>query len=184
MDKPRVYITLVNRIIYVFLKNKVLKTRWNIWNAIPEFQLQIALTKLRYNCLLKKQRTSSVAIRLSLRQVTVAIRQFLTKRNAIYTLSVALSPTRTTSVIPILMPRKEVLRMKALEPSLFVLVVGIYSKVGNRTPDCGSKAYSLYGLLCSNITRRKAMVCPSFACFLAPHFRSSSRTEKRSYKCI
>jgi hypothetical protein len=74
-------------------------------NAIQEFQLQIAFAVPYYNCLLEKLRTLSFAVRLSWRQVTVAIRQFLTKRNAIYTLPVALSRTRTALVIPIPRPR-------------------------------------------------------------------------------
>ena len=128
---------VVNRITYL-KKKKVLERRRNARNAIQEFQLQIAFAEPYYNCLLKKQGTLSFATRLSWRQVTVAIRQFLTKRNAIYTLPVALSPTRTVSVIPTPRQRKGVWWTTAFKtpPPLFSLVVAITWNVGNRTREC------------------------------------------------
>ena len=71
-------------------------------------------------------------MRLSQRQEAAAIRQFLTKRNAIYTLSVALSPTRTASVIAILRPQKEAPWLRAF----FVLMIVIFFNIWNRTQGC------------------------------------------------
>ena len=141
----------------------MLERRWNARNAIQEFQLQIAFAKPYYNCLLKKQGTLSFAIRLSWRQVTVAIRQFLTKRNAIYTLPVALSPTRTASVIPTPRPQKGVWWTTALKVCLFLFFLLLRSLTtwGIEPGSAQHIIYSLYQLLLSNTIRSKTTLLAS-----------------------